>query len=425
MATAKASFPNLEGQLQLTRAWFLDFTWIENERGTGWAHYAEPDPGMEGAHGPTAWGGTVEGIRTLLRLGVTPQHEKMRKALEWLEAQQSDDGSWPSWGIRVGCVESTAWVLIALQQAGVDLSKPRLQSATAYLKKLARKQDHGAAWAAYGGAPTRVYPTLLAIWALHTVEPALARDGAKWLKQARNADGGWGFQARDKTSNPAMTGMVLYVLETAGLLTEEKIRKEAIACLWARRQPGGTWINVQEDWRFGIDPQTGSSLPTDTKHLSTAWAIMALLRAGVSPSDTRIIESVSGLAARQEPDGSWLYDEHDAKKHSWCVANAAIALADARDAFVKAVMSGAGVLEPAQAGPTDAATRRSRLHFIVLYTILAIVILYILGVFGFAWDFLTPRLGGYAEEILLGLVGAGLVAAIGAGARYARKGRAR
>jgi hypothetical protein len=60
---------------------------------------------------------------------------------------------------------------------------------------------------------------------------------------------------------------------------------------------------------------------------------MALLKTGASPFDRPLFDEIVRLCDSQEPDGGWAFVPYDEKRHTWCVANAVWALADARRAM--------------------------------------------------------------------------------------------
>src|SRR5947207_10077889 len=149
------TLPHFDEHIKRAINWFYE-SCIEDGQCHGWSHYA-------GNPRVTEWGGTLDAIRALLYAGESVHHPKIAKSLEWLRTAQQDDGGWRSWEMKQSSVEVTSWVLITLKLAGIaptDLSISRGHSF------LSSSQQENGSWGAYRGAESRVYPTLLSIWAL-------------------------------------------------------------------------------------------------------------------------------------------------------------------------------------------------------------------------------------------------------------------
>ena len=231
-------------------------------------------------------------------------------------------------------MEATAWVLITLKLCNEDPNSECISKGTDFLLKVAHKTEEYCCWGAFKEAEPRIYPTLLAAWALSDIRNDFSVKGAEWLKNAVNSDGGWGFHPNDGASNTAMTAMTLYVLLTTKCLFGGEMLKAGVKWIKSHWKNDGTWGNNIEDWISYIDPETNDSIPTQTKHFSTAWAIILLIKADALTSDPQLVEdSLSVPASSQEQDGSWIFSQDDPKKHTWCIANAVLALEDARTAF--------------------------------------------------------------------------------------------
>lgn len=306
-------------------AFWLFRTWLKNEAGVGWSLY-------QGENLICEWGGTLEGIRALVRAGEGKHDLRIAEAVKWLRSVQQENGGWGSHEIPEACVEATAWVIITLRLCGED--SECIQKGVEFLVEAAEETNDNCRWGAYKGAEARIYPTLMAVWALNGVQEELSVKGANWLEASVNSDGGWGFLPKDGASNIAMTAMVLYVLLSCKHPCEAKTLKKAIEWIKSHRETDGSWGNVAEgDWICCIDPESGKTILTQTKHFSTAWAIMALIKAEKTVSDVELLESLNFLAEAQEEDGSWVFSHEDPKKYTWCTANGLWAMADARDAF--------------------------------------------------------------------------------------------
>lgn len=326
---SRKGLPHFDEHISRAIGWFYN-TWVDNETGTGWGHFA----GLERV---TEWGGTLEGIRALVRVGENKNDHRIAKAISWLKSVQQQDGGWKSWEIRESCVEPTAWALITLRLCDESLDSKCFKKGIGFLIKATNVTEEHCYWGAYEGADPRVYPTLLAIWALSGIRDDLSAKGAKWLKASRNSDGGWGFRPNDEISNIAMTAMAVYVLLTTKQLFMGEMLEKTLGWIRSHLRNDGTWPAAIEDWISCLDPDTKDKIPAQTKHFSTAWALMALIKANVPISDPKLSNSLAVLAKMQEENGSWIFSRDDPKEYSWCVANAMWALADACDAFYSPV----------------------------------------------------------------------------------------
>jgi squalene-hopene/tetraprenyl-beta-curcumene cyclase len=145
------------------------------------------------------------------RLGLTTSSPAVRRAIEFLSAQQFDHGGfWGRW--TVNYLASTACVLQGLARVGVDMSEPWVRRAVGF------------------------------------------------VLEHQNGDGGWGELAdsyRDPglagrgPSMPPLTGLVLAGLLDAGEVSSDAALR-AVAYLLDQQQPDGSWPHA--DWLQAIIP---------------------------------------------------------------------------------------------------------------------------------------------------------------------------
>jgi len=412
----------LDAHISRAIDWFYA-TWFSNASGVGWAHYA-------GLDRVTEWGGTLEGVRALVRAGGSREEARVAGAIDWLKAVQEHDGGWKSWEIRHSCVEATSWVLITLRLSGEPADTPCVGRAADFLASCANLEQSHCSWGAFKGATPRIYPTLLAVWALCGLREDLSAKGSKWLKSVINADGGWGFLPTSSPSNVAMTSMTLYALCRTRNVARDALLDRATEWLQLHRESHGAWENVSEDWISHIDPSTKDPVPAQTRHFSLPWAIMALIKAGVPIVNPALLDGIRLLAGAQMIDGSWLFSRDDPKAHTWCVANAVWALVEARETLY----SPAGLttyLLHTVAQRQQSFSRMIKLHLSALYILTIGIIVYVSG---FWWPLLSRTktglqgvsqfLGRNQESIVIGIFTSAVVAAaVGALAAYFRKRR--
>ena len=313
--------PDISRNLSLAQGW-LRRTFLSNATGDGWPLYL-------GQGEVSEWGGTLDAIMALHRCGVPATNSQIHRSVAWLMGQQQADGGWGSWEISNSCVEATAWVLLALQLLDRD-ELEGYREGVSFLERTAERGDGLACWGAYAGAQPRVYTTSMAIWALATTGSESVLQGCQWLLSARNSDGGWGFLQNDERSNGVTTALSMIALSSAGRLTLS-VSETAIDWLWLARSEDGLWSNAVEDWISWVQDD-GRGWPTVTNHGVTPFAIKALLAAGVDLLDERLQQSVKALARSQQADGSWIFDEENAKRYVWSVGDAVWALSAVQEA---------------------------------------------------------------------------------------------
>jgi squalene-hopene/tetraprenyl-beta-curcumene cyclase len=158
------------------------------------------------------------------RLGLTTRSPAVRRAIEFLRAQQfSHGGFWGRW--TVNYLASTACVLQGLARVGVDMSEPWVRRAAWFL--LERQNDDGG----WGERPDSYS------------DPALAGRGP---------------------SMPPLTGLVLSGLIDAGEASSDAVLR-GVDYLLARQQADGTWPHG--DWLQAIvPPDTFYILPEAARH---------------------------------------------------------------------------------------------------------------------------------------------------------------
>jgi energy-coupling factor transport system substrate-specific component len=141
------------------------------------------------------------------------------------------------------------------------------------------------------------------------------RSAAEWLREAQNADGGWGSR-RSAASEPDSTGASIQALAAApgGRVA---VRRGARWLRGAQRGDGG--------WALVTSAGSNSQ--------STAWAVQALLAAGTDPAgvETRGRSPLDYLSARQASDGRYRYSRGSDQTPVWVTAQ--VLLAVERKAF--------------------------------------------------------------------------------------------
>jgi squalene-hopene/tetraprenyl-beta-curcumene cyclase len=226
-------------------------------------------------------------------------------------------------------VWDTALSLIALADAGYDVSDPAIERAAEWL---VAKQIHSRGdWAIRrpdlvpGGWAFEFdndnYPdvddTAEVILALskvgHRAPEAIAR-GLEWMVGMQSSDGGWGaFDADNcrtlvrhlpfcdfgEVIDPPSADVTAHVVETLAELGLPDAG--GLAWLLSHQEPDGSWFG-----RWGVNHVYG-----------TGAAVPALIAAGIRRSDPRIRRAVRWLEQHQNEDGGWGEDARSYKDPNW------------------------------------------------------------------------------------------------------------
>jgi len=196
------------------------------------------------------------------------QHEVSQRAIEWIFGMQCRNGGWASFDkdntrmvfqhvpfadhnamLDPPTVDITGRVLEMLATYGITQNDPRVQKAIRFILS---EQEPDGSWFGRWGV-NYIYGTMAVLRGLQAMgvdqhEPYV-QQAAEWLRMVQNQDGGWG--------------------ETAGSYDDSSLRG------------------------------TGASTPSQT-----AWAIMGLLAAGDTRSES-VQRGILYLTGTQREDGSW------------------------------------------------------------------------------------------------------------------------
>ena len=194
--------------------------------------------------------------------------EAAKRGIDWVFAMQCKDGGWASFDrdntkmifqyipfadhnamLDPPTADITGRILEMLASYGYTRRDPRIERAIQFVLK---EQDSDGSWFGRWGV-NYLYGTFLVLRGLEAMgfwnhEPAV-QQAAEWIRMVQNADGGWG--------------------ETCGTYDDAMQR--------------------------GVGPSTPSQ---------TAWAVLGLLAAGDTRSDS-VAKGVRWLVERQHEDGSW------------------------------------------------------------------------------------------------------------------------
>ncbi len=201
------------------------------------------------------------------------QYDVAQRALKWIWAMQCSNGGWASFDrdntkmifqhipfadhnamLDPPTVDITGRILEMLANYGVTREDPRVKKAIDFLY---RSQEPDGSWFGRWGV-NYIYGTFLVLRGLEAMgvwnhEPQI-QQAAEWLRMVQNTDGGWG-ESCDSYDDPTLRGV--------GVSTASQ----------------------------------------------TAWAVLGLLAAGDTRSDS-VAKGVRWLLQHQQADGSWQEDEY-------------------------------------------------------------------------------------------------------------------
>ncbi len=141
---------------------------------------------------------TAHVLEALVRCGLPTDNEALKRGLDFIFAEQEDDGSWfGRWGINY--IYGTWCVLTALSVCGFKSSDPRIAKALSWLIS---KQNEDGGWGENAGTYMQPHAkgnstasqTAWAIIALSAFETEYTKEierGIKYLKDTQNAEGSW------------------------------------------------------------------------------------------------------------------------------------------------------------------------------------------------------------------------------------------
>jgi squalene-hopene/tetraprenyl-beta-curcumene cyclase len=268
---------------------------------------------------------------------------------EYLLAVRRADGSWAV--DRDLEVSATTYALAALAECGDPAVSPSLRQTREWLLAAQWRESFGPlsmdpggwAWALPSGWPESD-DTAAVLLALHSLglprDHAAADRGLRWLVSRQNRDGSWSEWVRngsilnDKPC-PAVTAqvaMALHRYQAGGkarqkaltYLAASQTADGAFPSLWFRKHVFGTAKVLEayaalglagsppahraRDWLLGNQRDDGSwpagaGFSEGTVE-ETAWAVYALLRAGLPAADPRLARGAGWLAAAQRA-GTW------------------------------------------------------------------------------------------------------------------------
>ena len=215
------------------------------------------------------------------------QHEITQRGIAWVFAMQCRNGGWASFDkdntkkifesipfadhnamIDPPTVDITGRILEMLASYGYDRRDARVEKAIQFVL---REQQPDGSWFGRWGV-NYLYGTFLVLRGLEAMgywnhEPAV-QNAAEWIRMVQNADGGWGETCGsyddpgtrgEGPSTPSQTAWAVLGLLAAGDTRSDSVAK-GVRWLMDRQLPSGTWDESAEG-RNGESVYTGTGFP--------------------------------------------------------------------------------------------------------------------------------------------------------------------
>lgn len=314
----------------------LNRTFHASAHGGGWYHRLDnPSPG------PSA---TAAGVMSFRVHGRVFEHETA--CLAFLRHRQvtSDDerlaGGWAlntSFGRPV--TEATGLVTHFLLRSGTSHTSdaPDVRRAGEWL--LANQNVDGG-WGSFGGQESRVWLTAMALRAITGIErrSQAVKHAVAWLMNARDpATGAWG-ETRNGAATVTHTSYILTALLETGLAVADTSLGEAVASAysWLVAVFDPTTIHDDDARIESYNVVSRTADGSEVTWQSTIWhpglpfALSALVRAPALKRFDLIASAVRTMAATQSAQGTWPGPDSSAAFSVWSVAPFLDALADVR-----------------------------------------------------------------------------------------------
>jgi squalene-hopene/tetraprenyl-beta-curcumene cyclase len=212
------------------------------------------------------------------------QSEFRRGAIELMNGIQLEDGSWTPgnqfatmrrWPLPAANQATTIWAALALATA----EGPEMKRTAAVEKAIAHLRPQ---------PPSPENREWLATRLLFEHQLGSAEDAAglrQQLLEARNGDGGWGWET-GVPSDSLATGLAIYVLARTGTAESLVEYRDARTLLLTTQQEDGSWLTPSKNITKSKDPERLKARDEIYHYWGTAWAAIGLLET-LQPAKSR------------------------------------------------------------------------------------------------------------------------------------------
>ena len=274
-------------------------------------------------------------MNVLVESGLPPDHPALVKASDWLISRQTSTVG--DWSVSAGKVEPGGWyfqfeneqypdvddtavVLMALAKTRLRDTAKQMESIRRGYRWVLAMQGSDGGWGAYDKDNNRsilnyipfadhralLDPStsdltgrcleLLGTMGFDRSHPS-AQEGLEFLKREQEPDGSW--YGRWGVNYIYGTWSVLAGLRTIGEDMSAPYIRRAVSWLESKQNADGGWGESCISYADKLQAGKGESTPSQT-----AWALLALMSAGVCDSIS-VVRGVNYLLRQQQQDGSW------------------------------------------------------------------------------------------------------------------------
>ncbi len=254
----------------------------------------------------------------------------MDKAVHTLESLQNDDGGWRIGRSLVGGTSDRSVVESTSECLLALASVGRTETQTYHngVRWLEDAAHRIGGWASVAGhREPSVFPTTMAIRALAELRQGKAvNSGVAWLRSVQQTDGGWGSSTRENSgSEPAYTAYAIVALLKAGAPASDEAVQGGCDYLCSTFDETSA-----EPWHGATASniiQVDPPARLDYRHFATPWAVVALCLANHDLSDPVVLVGLNALLKLRNDDGSWRCDKAPAGLAPvWATHDAVLAL---------------------------------------------------------------------------------------------------
>ena len=151
------------------------------------------------------------------------------------------------------------------------------------------------------------------------------RDSSKWLLSIQNADGGWGETENSNSSSLNTSESIIALLSTKTLETNDKHIFDASQYLKNEQQKNDNNVMPEHYGVWYRNKIVSGSVKHFPDCIRTAYAIIALSKAGINYLDKSIKLGIAWLVNNRNDDGGWGYTSNmDSEIFPTCLALSAI-----------------------------------------------------------------------------------------------------
>ena len=263
----------------------IDWLWSIRARNFGWG---------EQQGNPFELSGWSESLLGILKSGINPKPDLFERGVTYLRQEQSKTPDISRARRDQSKISrSLIWPVILFGELGESYDKPIIQG---LLKEIKTFQIKGEGLVAELGHPANTYDTALMLWALSKWRKETSiyvSRLVKWLKDAQNLDGGWGFQSGKGDSNAICTALVSLKLAEAG----EDLLDFGPSMEWLRK--------YQKAPDQGVVVEFMETIQRDWNHYCIPYMTLAYIHTGIPIVSREVRDGVNVILSQQDVSGGW------------------------------------------------------------------------------------------------------------------------